>query len=70
MVHYVIEFSVHDIWSQENNIPCGEPDEAILVLNGEVDESEDRTFLKILIKEDYLLLGDMALGQGSLLWNI
>jgi hypothetical protein len=47
MVCYVIEFSVHDIWSQENNIPCGEPDEAILLVQcREVDESEDRTFLK------------------------
>lgn len=45
MVHYVIEFSVHDIWSQENNIPCGEPNEAILLVqSGEVEEFEDRTF--------------------------
>lgn len=44
MAHFIIEFSVHDIWSQENNIPCGRPNEAILVRSGEVEESEDRTF--------------------------
>lgn len=45
MVHYVIEFSVHDTWSQENNIPWSEPDEAILLAQSrEIDESEDRTF--------------------------
>lgn len=46
MVHYVIEFSVHELQSQENNIPCGEPDESILLVqSGGVDESEDRIFL-------------------------
>lgn len=46
MVHYVIEFSVHETWSQENNIPCGEPDDSILFFrSGEVDASESRTFL-------------------------
>jgi hypothetical protein len=67
MVHYVIEFSVHETRSQENNIPCGEPDEAILFFrSGEVDESENRTFY-ILIRKECFILGDMALGQESVL---
>lgn len=67
MVHYVIEFSVHEIWSQENNIPCGEPDESILLVqSGGADESEDRTFY-ILIRKDCFILEDMALGQESVL---
>lgn len=67
MVHYVIEFSVHEVRSQENNIPCGEPDESILLgRSGEVDESEDRTFY-VLIRKGYFILKDMALGQEPVL---
>lgn len=47
--------------ARENNIPCGEPNEAILLVIRETRESEDRTF-QILIKE-VLLLGD-GLGPG------
>lgn len=67
MVHYVIEFSVHEIRSQENNIPCGEPDESILLVQSRgADESEDRSFY-ILIRKDCFILEDMALGQESVL---
>ena len=67
MVHYVIEFSVHEVWSQENNIPCGEPDESIpFGPSGEVDDSEDRTFY-VLIRKGCFTLEDMALGQESVL---